>query len=413
MSDRTKKILFAIGFILLSISIGIALYVFFFRPLVSPTPTTPTEQPPTGSLPTSGGAVIGGAGETPTEGQGLPTSPTIPTTPEAPTVENTNTIVLRDSVTQAVTAGIDGNGARFYSPDDGRFYRVNADGTISTISERQFFNVQDVEWAKKQDTAILEFPDGRNIYFNFKEDRQVTLPQHWQDFSFSPDDSRITAEAIGLDPSNRFLFVSNSDGNEAHAVEALGQNAKKTIVNWSPNSQVIAFSMTGNAQPEGAQEILLIGENHENFKSLIVPGRGFQPNWSPTGNNILYSVYHERDQLKPSLWVSGGSADSIGENRRSLNLMTWADKCTWQDENVLYCGVPQTLDAGAGFDESRFASTPDDLYRVDLRTGISVKVNTADQTHPIRQPVLSKDHTSFLFTDAVSGHLYEYKLPTP
>jgi Tol biopolymer transport system component len=259
----------------------------------------------------------------------------------------------------------------------------------------------------------LEFPDGRNIYYNFTEGRQVTMPQHWQDFSFSPDDSQITGKAIGLDPSNRFLFVANADGNEARAVEALGQNASKAIVSWSPNNQVVAFSMTGNPQPEGAQEILLVGENHENFKSLIVPGRGFMPNWSPTGNNILYSVYHERDGLRPSLWVSGGSADTIGENRRNLNLNTWANKCTWQDENTLYCGVPQSLDEGAGLNEDLSSNVPDDLYRVDLRTGVSVKVNTPDQTHSIRQPVLSADHTSLIFTDALDGHLYKYVLPTP
>lgn len=412
MSDRTKKILFAVGFFLLSIAIGVGLYFFFFQPLISPPTTTPTEPAtPGGSFPTSPGATS--TPTTPTEPGTLPTSPTVPGEVTPGTQASPNTELLRNSVTQAVVKSPDGNGARFYSPNDGKFYRVNPDGTITAISDRQFFNVQDVNWAKKQDTAILEFPDGRNIYFDFTKDRQVTLPQHWEDFSFSPDDQRVTAKAVGLDPSNRFLFVSNADGNEAHAVEPLGQNASKTMVNWSPNSQVIAFSMTGNAQPEGAQEILLVGENHENFKSLIVPGRGFLPAWSPTGGKILYSVYHERDSLKPSLWVSGGSGDSIGENRRSLNLNTWADKCAWQDENILYCGVPQALDIGAGLNRDAYNDTPDDLYRIDLRTGVSIKVNTTDQTFPIRQPVLSADGSSFIFTDAISGNLYKYKLPSP
>lgn len=413
MDDRTKKILFAVGFFVLSIAIGIGLYYFFFRPLFAP-PTTTTPVTPgtgtTGSFPISGAGTTTTPPTTPGTG-GLPTSPGVPTTGEEAT-STSNTILLRDEITQAVAPGTNGLDARFYSPNDGRFYRVGTDGTISALSDRQFFNVETVSWAKKSDTAILEFPDGRNIYFDFKGDRQVTLPQHWEKFSFSPDDKQIAAESIGLDPSNRFLFVAGADGNEARAVEPLGQNANKTVVNWSPNSQVIGFSFTGNPQPEGAQEVLLIGENRENFKSLIVPGRGFMPNWSPSGDKILYSVYHERDGLRPSLWVSGGAADSIGENRRGLNLQTWANKCAWQDSNILYCGVPQALDLGAGLDENRSSDVPDDLYRIDLRTGVSVKVSQPDQTRSIRQPVISADQKSFIFTDAVSGQLLKYPLPT-
>ncbi|MFA5935441.1 MAG: hypothetical protein WC787_01110 [Patescibacteria group bacterium] len=411
MTDRTKKILFAIVFIALSLAIGIGLYLFFFRPLVAPPVTEPGQETPTGELPTAG---TGGTvpGELPGGGT-LPGSQPVPVTPgtTTPIGEESRTRLLRDGITQAVTPSADGNGARFYNPEDGRFYRVNPDGSISTLGEKQFFNVDSVSWAHKDDTAILEFPDGRNIYYDFKDKRQVTLPKHWEDFSFSPDDERIAAKSIGLDPSNRFLFVANADGNEARAIEPLGQNASKTLVDWSPNNQVVAFAMTGRPQGEGAEEVYLIGENQENFKSLVVPGRGFTPNWSPTGRQILYSVYHERDQLKPSLWVSGGAGDDIGEDRRSLNLNTWADKCVWSSDTEMYCGVPQTLDPGAGLSRERFANVPDDLYRVDLRTGVSTKINTADQTHPIRQPVLSSDKKTLTFTDAVTGRLYQYDLP--
>jgi hypothetical protein len=408
MIDRTKKILFAAVFILLSLAIGAGLYIFFFQPLVTPA-TPPTQEPttPPGTLPTAG---TGGArpGETPTTPGALPGTPTTPgqQTPGA----EAKTILLRDSITQAIVPSTDGQGARFYSPEDGRFYRVNADGSITSLADKQFFNVDTVSWANKTDKAVLEFPDGRNVYYDFNQKRQVTLPQHWEGFSFSPDDERLAAKSIGLDPSNRFLFVSTADGNEARAIEQLGNNGGLVRVDWSPNSQVLAFSETGRPQADGAQEVYLIGENHENFKSLVVPGRGFLPNWSPTGKQILYSVYHERNELRPSLWVSGGSGDAIGENRRSLNLATWADKCAWQDDSTLYCGVPQSLDVGAGLARDRFASVPDDLYKVDLRTGVAIKINTPDQIYPIQNPIVSSDHSTLMFTDALTGRLYEYKL---
>ncbi|MFH1077769.1 MAG: hypothetical protein V1745_00590 [Patescibacteria group bacterium] len=410
MSDRTKKIIFAIVFAILSIAIGLGLWYFFFRPLIAPTtPTTPGTTP-TGELPTAGTG--GPTGGTVTEPGTLTPSGVVTIQPGVPTqVAPSRVTLIQDSVTQAVTAGSDGDGARFYNPEDGRFYRVNADGTVTALSDKQFLNVKTVDWANRDDQAILEFPDGTNVFYNFDTKRQVALPKHWRDFDFSPDDSQIAALSIGLDPSNRFLLVSNPDGNEAKAIEALGNNADKVLVSWSPNNQVIAFSNTGDAQGDGAQEVLLVGENRENFKSLIVPGRGFLPNWSPTGKQILYSVYHERTNLKPSLWISGGVGDTIGEDRRSINLQTWADKCAWKDETQLICGVPQTLDTGAGLARDDYASVPDDIFLVDLRTGVSTKINSADQVHPIRNPVLNADKTKLMFSDASNGRLYSYDLP--
>lgn len=409
MSDRTKKVLFAVIFAILSIAIGFGLWYFFFRPLVTPPTVAPTA-PPAGQLPTAPTGAPTSVGVT-QPGALTPSAP-VPIAPgvTTPVTPPTGVTLLQDSVTQAVAPSKDG-GARFYNPEDGRFYRVNPDGTVSLISEKQFSNVQTVSWAKKDDQAILEFPDGTNVFYDFQTKRQVTLPKHWSDFDFSPDDANVAAKSVGLDPSNRFLVVSNPDGNEAKAIESLGSNADRVIVDWSPNNQVVAFSMTGNAQSEGAQEILLIGENRENFKSLIVPGRGFTPSWSPTGRQILYSVYHERTDLKPSLWVSGGAGDDIGADRRSINLQTWADKCAWKDESQIICGVPQSLDTGAGLARQNFAGVPDDVYLVDLRTGVSTKISTPDEIHPIRNPVLSADKKKLIFSDASTGRLYSYDLP--
>lgn len=409
MSEKRKKILFIIGFVIAAAIIGFGLYYFFFRPLIAPPVSAPAPSPEaiTGALPSAEPGGARAPEEITPPGALPPGAPSpIPAAPGAPS----GVSLLRDAVTQAVTPSADKQGARFYDPNDGRFYRLNPDGTIARLSNKQFFDVDNVSWAKQNDKAILEFPDGNNVLFDFASDRQSTLPKHWEDFSFSADDQRIAALSLGLDPNSRYLIVSSPDGGEARAIEPLGQNANRTMVEWSPNNQVIAFALTGKSQPEGAQEVLLIGENRENFKSLIVPGRGFQPNWSPTGQQILYSVYHERTEFRPSLWIAGGAGDQIGENRRALNLNTWADKCAWMDENELICGVPQSLEVGAGLAPQNFSGAPDNVYRINLRTGASVKINTPDQIHPIRQPLISADKTKLIFTDGTTGRLYEYEL---
>jgi hypothetical protein len=415
MSERLKKILFAVGFILLSIGMGYGLYRLFFA---APTPTAPGEEVTPGiggELPGSG---LGGpiTGATPTEPGELPLVFGDPAgTPDSTEVDTTDygasVNILQRSVTQAVVPSADGDGVRFYNPEDGRFYRVNADGTITELSGRQFFNVEDVQWGNSSDQAILEFPDGTNVFYDFDAKQQVTLPKHWEDFEFAPDDTRVVAKSIGTDEANRFLLTANPDGGEAQAVEPLGRNADKVHVNWSPNSQVIAYAETGELRSGNEQEILMVGQNHENFRSIIAPGQDFLPNWSPAGKQIVFSVWNTDNGNRPSLWITSAEPATMGQNRRRLNLNTWADKCTWASESEIYCAVPQGLPSNSGLQRNLFATLPDDIYRINLASGVSTKINLPNQNRPVRQPVLNADQTKLFFSDAETGQLISYDLP--
>lgn len=408
MTERAKKIAFASGFVVISIGMGYAIYWMLFRPQPSPqAPEVPAGYE--GQLPGAGGA--GGLPTAPPAPPGeLPPSAAIPGG-EAAAGGPEHTKLLRDSVTQAVSASPDGSGARFYNPDDGRFYRVSPDGSVRALGDKQFFNVQSVNWANTKDQTVLEFPDGSNVFYDFNEKRQVTLPPQWEGFQFSTTDEQLAAKSIGIDPDNRFLIVSNPDGSEARAIEALGENADLVHADWSPAGQIVAYALTGEPMGGQNQQVLFVGQNREKFKSLTAPGQGFLPSWSPTGKQILYSAWSPDSDNKPLLWISSGETNSMGADRRSLKLNTWADKCVWASETELYCGVPRDLPQNAGVLREQFVTLPDDVYRVDLTLGSAVKVTTPDQAYAIRQPVLSGDKKKFLFTDAASGKMYSYDLP--
>lgn len=406
LTEQTKRILFIAFFIAFSIGTGYALYYFFFRSAVPP-PTTPqTQVDYSGTLGTAGprGDIIPGAT---TDSSGLPISPDQGV--ETSITGSTDVTLLRDAVTQAISPSPNGD-TRYYNPEDGRFYKINDDGTLTLLADKQFFNVQSIDWGNSADEAILEFPDGSNVYYSFEDQRQVTLPSHWSDFEFAPKDDQVVAKSMGLDEGNRFLITSSPDGNEATAIYHMGANADLVVPSWSPNNQVVAFARTGAPQPDNAEQIYLLGKNHENFNALTVPGRGFIPNWSATGKRLLYSVYHERDSNKPMLWIADAMGQDIGKNRQKLNLMTWADKCVWSTDDEMFCAVPVDLPTGAGYDQSKFAEIPDNIYYINLKTALSKKINTPDQNHPVSQPVLSQDKTKLLFTDSVTGKLYSYSL---
>ncbi len=263
---------------------------------------------------------------------------------------------------------------RFYNANDGKFYHLEPDGSIKTLSAEVFYNVSKVTWAKDANKAVLEYPDNSKIIYNFDLQRQITVPKHWQDFSFSPDSSEVAAKSVGLSPENRWLITSKDDGTGTKLLEPLGENAGRVMVDWSPSRQTVALSRTGAPQGLDRQEVLFIGLNNENFKSTIVEGLDFQPQWSPTGKKLLYSVDSARSDFKPELWVVNAYGDDIGSNRQMLKINTWANKCAFANDDSVFCAVPRDLPQGAGMSPDIANSTYDDLYKIDLKNGLKTNV---------------------------------------
>ncbi len=295
---------------------------------------------------------------------------------------------------------------RFYNETDGKFYKIGVNGTPEQISNEVFFNVENVNWSPKSNESIIEYPDGANIYYNFDTKKQVTLPKHWQDFTFSPEGDKIGSKSIGLSPENRWLITSDPEGKNISLIEPLGENADKVTVDWSPNNQIVALSKTGAPLGGERQEILLVGLNDENFKSLVVEGRGFESKWSKKGDKLLYSVFSSRNNFKPELWIVGAQGNNIGAERKKLNLDTWSEKCSFKDDRTIFCAVPRDLQKGAGFAPDLAKSTEDDIFKVDIETGIKSKVEI-DGFHVVKEMFVGENGKSLYFTDNLRSGLFE------
>jgi len=291
----------------------------------------------------------------------------------------------------------------FYDRLDGKFYRMLPDGTVTALSGKEFHNVSSVAFNPQGDQAILEYPDGSNIYYDFTSGKQVTLPRHWESFDWNAGGDKIIAKSLGIDRDSRFLVIANPDGSNARAIQELGDNADKVIVDWSPNNQIVAWSQTGISSGTETKQIFAIGQNRENFKALYVEGLGFRPQWSPSGRQLLYSTASSLSDYKPMLWVCDASGDDIGNNRRSLPIYTWADKCVFASENEIYCAVPDELVTGAGLQPSLSDYTPDTIYRIDLTTGLQETVAIPEGRHTVGRLMLSPDGRRLYFTDKASG----------
>lgn len=412
MSERAKKILLIAGLVIATLALAYLLYYFFIK--TSPLGQLPTGQPaggpeaPTGALPPAGerAATTGPSGVAPGAGQ-LPTAGAVPGVqpsyyqPQAMTK-------IAGSIANFSSTGVSGN-LRYYNAADGKFYRLGADNTTKSLSDQAFYNVQKITWAKSNDKAILEYPDGSKIVYDFESQKQATLPKHWNEFSFSADGEEIAAKSIGLSPENRWLVTVNSDGTGTTLVEPMGENANKVIVNWSPSRQTVAFSMTGRSLGTYRKEILFVGLHGENFKSFVAEGLGFQPQWSPTGQKLLYSVYSDRSDLKPELWVVDSYGQQIGNNRTNLSLNTWAEKCAFGSDETLYCAVPKELPQGAGISPAIADSIADEVYKIDLKTGSKNKL-TMDREMTVGGLTFDETNKRLILNDKSGAGIYEIKL---
>jgi len=408
--DKYKKIIFIIVFLSLTIAFGYLLFSVFFKPLIPDSKQNPSDRA-TSSFST--GFPQADQGTKQNSDTSDPTSLSQSKLPFSKLSEKalggiTKTTKLDNSPVISPTLSSNGNGLQYYDQADGRFYSIDENGNKITLSEKIFHNVQDITWSGDKNKAILEYPDGANIVFNFNKNEQVTLPSHWKDFDFSPDSEKIISKSIGLDPDNRWLLISDTQGTQVRPIESLGKNESTVYSSWSPNNQIIAMYSKG--VDFNRQEIFFIGLNDENFKSTIVEGRGFQPKWSPNGNKLLYSVYSSNNDMKPNLWVVNSSGDSIGSARKNLRVETWANKCTYSSDTEIFCAVPKNLPEGAGIFEELAKTTVDSLYKINTLTGQKQLMAIPDQNFNMTNLSVTENGKNLFFTDETTQTLHKIEL---
>jgi len=417
MKLNWKRVILFGAFVLTAILIGYLLYFFFLKPAIPVvTPGVNVNVGPGGLPPANVNANIPVAGNV---NGGLPGGANANLAPPPPPPSGeTASAVATGGLTQTTaltsvrayqpTLAADGNSVIYYDKTTGLFYRINADGRATPISDQVFYDVEKVTWSPDKNLAILEYPDSAKIIYDFSAGKQVSLPKHWKDFSFSPQNNQLVFKSLGTSDSSRWLAVAKADGSEATKIENLGANDATVYPAWSPNSQIVALYTEG--QGLDRQNLNFVGLNNENFKSTVIEGRGFAGQWSTTGNRLLYSVYSSASDLKPTLWIVEAQGDSIGQNRKNLKLETWADKCTFSNNDTIYCAVPQSLSEGAGLFRRELDTAACDIYKIDLTTGFKTKIAIPAISQNIEQLIVSGDSRYLYYSSLTDGKLYKINL---
>lgn len=407
---RYKTIILIVSLIAFTVIMGFLLYKLFFSGVVAPSPETGVD-PLTGSGQTGfPDAQTGDPSSGMGQDQEKPVTTSLPESKASPVANGGLTEVKEITSNEVLSPSLSTNGRdlRFYNQEDGKFYRIDKNGDAELMTDKIFHSVEKVTWANLQDKAVIEYPDGANIVYDFNTDKQVTLPKQWEDFDFSPQNDKLVWKNLPSDKENKWLGISNADGSGMIPVEYMGNNEDTVYSDWSPNNQVIAMYTKG--LDFNRQEVFFVGLNDENFKSTIIPGRGFDPKWSPEGNKLLYSVYSTDNDMKPGLWVVSAQGDQIGNNRKNLKVDTWASKCAYSGSQEIYCSVPDNLPEGAGIFPELAETTKDRLYKINTQTGAKKLVAIPDDTYNMTNLIVDQSNRYLYFTDKQSNKLHQIKL---
>ncbi|MFA6486352.1 MAG: hypothetical protein WCT40_03230 [Candidatus Magasanikbacteria bacterium] len=409
MPPLLKKILLIILLLVVAGLIAYALYYFFqkttggFGPRVAVQPgaTTSGQFPTAGERPATTTTGPDGATQ-------LPVAGNIPGV--APGYYRPEPVTKIVSDYASFSSVAKDSGLRYYNASDGKFYRRSADGSIDKLSDQTFYDVSKVTWGNTTNQAVLEYPDFSKILYDFDKEKQITVPKHWEEFSFSPTDDQIAAKSIGVAVENRWLVTMDTDGSHTKIVEPMGLNGDKVTVDWSPSRQTVAFSQT--ADPiSGSQRrmILLVGLNHENFRGLVTEGWGFEEQWSPSGKRLLYSVWSDRSDLKPQLWITNAYGDDINTGRQDLKVNTWSKNCAFASEQILYCAVPRDLVKGAGLMPEIAADSLYDMVKIDTNTGLKTDIPLGGD-YNINSIDYDSANNKIIFTDKNQSGVFQVNL---
>ncbi len=403
-----KRILLIIGFIVIVLLIAWALVVIIYSSLVTP-PEEVINNNNNGNLPNINNGNID---------RNISTSTII----GLPQFDDTNkideiaqggqTAVTDYDQVQAEYAAPTASGLTFYNPELSSFQTINSDGVVTTLGSEKFYNVSNVTWAANKSIAILEYPDGSNILYDFNKGKQVSLPKELEKFALDTNGGSYSAIWNGGKPDATWLMTGTSDGGDLKIVEPVGDQKLNVSVGISPDSQIVA--MYRKATGTDGQEVLPIGRNQEQFKSFNVDGLKFKGDWSPGGSYLLYSTASAVDGYQPRLWLTEGSTGNIGYSQTNLQLNTWADKCAFDTtETSIYCAVPIELPEGAGLYPDLAKGVPDVFYRIDLTSGnkvpLALPVGT-QSSYSAQSVSLSADQSVLYFVDSVTGSLHSIRL---
>jgi hypothetical protein len=174
-----KKILVVTAFILSVLGLGFALYWVFFRS--APITDTGNTNGTPGSFPN---IATGTPQITNTNTNNIPTLPGQQFDLSKVSKVANGGLTEVNKVTNDPVIGLAKNnsGVSFYDQAKQQFFKINTNGQVELLSDKLFYGVSGVTWSNTGEKAIIEYPDGANVLYNFKDKNKLLFHKECKSF---------------------------------------------------------------------------------------------------------------------------------------------------------------------------------------------------------------------------------------
>ena len=100
----------------------------------------------------------------------------------------------------------------------------------------------------------------------------------------------------------------------------------------------------------------------------------------------------------------------IGLNLKNLKTQTWANKCTFADNDTVYCAIPTQLETGAGFNQEIYDEYPDTILKINLLTGYKSILAIPEIGNTINKLMVSNNNQYLFYQDKFTNKIFKIKL---
>lgn len=290
----------------------------------------------------------------------------------------------------------------YYEKSTGRVLEVGLDGkNENAISNSKLSDLIGTVWSPDRKSVVSLFasksgPQYR--YYNYNDKHTSALTGQVKAVAFSPDSKRIAYFIPG--ETDGGIFLSNPDGSDGKRI--LPTRIPDLDLYWPAPDFLYAISKNTATGTQGLYRIDVSG----GFRTITEEQKGLEVLFSLEGNSFLISSFGPDEKL--NLYYQ----DASSPVQIRLPLSTFSSKCAWSlNGKAITCGVP--ANSISGLERSSSAAIPDDIFDLDLATGVkrSVYSSGRDGNLSVLNPFLSPLESHLIFINGFDQKLYSLRKP--
>ncbi len=220
-------------------------------------------------------------------------------------------------------------------------------------------------------------------------------------------------QSVAWTPDSRTAnFIEQiTDGSRIIAAAADGKNGREIlriplgdlrITSRTASSIFLTQTPSGTAQGP----LFQFNQSSGGFKE-VAGGFGLSALVSPNGELAFISKTSRSGEVQPASIVSLKDG-----SQTQLSIRTLAEKCAWQNDQIIFCGVPQNIPSGALMPDDYYKGiviADDQLVRIHAQTRESVAYDV--KGFDMQDLFTDAEGKNVFFRDQKTDYLHRFELP--